>query len=366
MHSNTVRILSLDGGGVRGYLSLKFLQRFIRQWGVNPNELWKYFDVIAGTSIGGIQALGYAFGKSPYELESFFLEKAKRIFTVRSILDVASQSNNASTDSLRPSQIQKVGLIAKDEPFYQSLDENSNYGHNILHEVLENNFADSRLTDLKTKVVIPAYDQGQEKYVIFSNHSNFQGKNAKIIDIARSTSAAPVYLPSYKFKDADGEEREYVDGGIYQNNPAEIALSLGKALKPTANRYCVLSLGTGIGDMGFDESNESNEPNETPATSSLDMSQVGITTDGVVRIFKLFDIASTGGQESVDFNLKLRSMGTLEQLHYYRFQPRLDKALDTELDNSDPSFLEYMKDTANAYYDDDTININNFIGHLTA
>ena len=73
MDCNTVRVLSLDGGGIRGYLSLKWLQRFISQWGVNGNELWKYFDVICGTSIGGIAALSYAYGKSPDELKPFFL-----------------------------------------------------------------------------------------------------------------------------------------------------------------------------------------------------------------------------------------------------------------------------------------------------
>ena len=88
MDTNTIRVLSLDGGGVRGYLSLKFLQRFVAQWGINPNELWKYFDVICGTSIGGIQALAYAYGKSTQDLEPFFREKAKKVFTIRTATDV--------------------------------------------------------------------------------------------------------------------------------------------------------------------------------------------------------------------------------------------------------------------------------------
>jgi predicted acylesterase/phospholipase RssA len=357
MDTNTVRILSLDGGGVRGYLSLKFLQRFIQQWGINPNELWKYFDVITGTSIGGIQALGYAYGRSPEYLEPFFKDQAKRVFTIRSILDIGQCNTNY--DSNRPSIAQKVILIGQNDPFYKSAcapDEgNSNYGSNILHNVLVDNFGTDKLSDLKTKVIIPAYQDDTSTYVNFSNYSNsnmFIGSEAQIVDVARATSAAPVYLPSYSF---GTPEHRYIDGGVYQNNPSEIALSLGKALKPTANRACVLSLGTGIGEMGFDEVN-----------TFLKSSEASNADSGIARIFSLFDIASTGGQESVDFNLKFRANNTLEQLYYYRFQPKLDTNLDTELDNSDVAFLDYMETTANTHFNNDTDNINNFLGHLTA
>ncbi len=359
MDTNTVRVLSLDGGGVRGYLSLKFLQRFIQQWGIKSDELWKYFDVITGTSIGGIQALGYAYGRSPEYLEPFFRDQAKRVFTIRSILDIGQC--NTSYDSNRPSIAQKVILIGQNDPFYKSAcpttgyPQDSNYGHVILNKVLVDNFGTDKLRDLKTKVIIPAYQDDTSTYVNFSNYSNsnmFIGKDESIVDVARATSAAPVYLPSHKF---GNPEHVYIDGGVYQNNPSEIALSLGKALKPTANRACVFSLGTGIGEMGFDE-----------VSTFLKAQDTSNADSGVARIFSLFDIASTGGQESVDFNLKFRANNTLEQLYYYRFQPKLDKNLDTELDNSDVAFLDYMETTANTHFNNDTDNINNFLGHLTA
>lgn len=347
MDKNTIRILSLDGGGVRGYLSLKFLQRFIQQWGVDGSELWKYFDVIAGTSIGAIQALGYAYGKSPNELEAFFLQKAKRIFTIRTV----PVGCDADSNSNRPSTLQKIGLLTLNDPFYKSacaVDAgNSNYGTNILQQTLIDNFGTDTLQKLKTKVVIPSYEKDRSKYVLFSNYNDpmFIGKDELIVNVARATSAAPVYLPKHSFNSHD-----YIDGGIYQNNPSEIALSLAKSIKPRANRYCVLSLGTGLGEMGFDGS--------TSGGTSSD--------SAIASIFALFDIASTGGQEAVDFNFKLRSKRTLEQLYYYRFQPTLDPNINTELDNSDESFLTYMADTANSVFDNDNANITNFLGHLTA
>jgi len=347
MDANTIRVLSLDGGGVRGYLSLKFLQKFIQQWGINPTELWKYFDVIAGSSIGGIQALSYAFGYSPDTVENFFIEKAKRIFTIRTI----PIGCNADSDSLRPFLAQKIAMLILNDPFYQSscpVDSgNSNYGSNILQQTLIDSFGANTLQDLKTKVLIPAYEKDRSKYVLFSNDADsmFTGSSELIVNVARATSAAPVYLPKHTFNTHD-----YMDGGIYQNNPAELALSLGRSIKPRANRFCILSLGTGIGEIGFHGTDSS----------------LASSDNAIKDIFALFDIASTGGQESVDYNLKLRSKRTLEPLYYYRFQPRLDPTLNTELDNSDVSFLSYMASVVNDTFVEDSSNINNFLGHLTA
>lgn len=356
---NTIRILSLDGGGVRGYLSLKFLQNFISRWGVNGNDLWKHFDVIAGTSIGGIQALGYAYGKSPDELEPFFLDKAKKIFTIRTPFDVGSC--NTTSESNRPNTAQKILFIIENTPFYEPTcplpGGDSNYGSNVLHETLVEEFGTDTLANLKTKVVIPSYQDDTDTYVYFSNYQNSMllGQDETIVNVARATSAAPEYLPSYSF--GSPTVHRYIDGGLYQNNPAEVALNVGKSLKPLANRYCVLSIGTGIGDMGFDS---------VALKRMLKEGNVKSTDSAISKLFALFDIASTGGQESVDFNLRLASSNTLDQLYYYRFQPKLDENLDTELDNSDASFLTYMANLADTKFNEDLINIDNFIGHLSA
>lgn len=359
MDSNTVRVLSLDGGGVRGYLSLKWLQRFIRQWGVAGSDLWKYFDVIAGTSIGGITALGYAYGKSPDELEPFFVDEAKRLFTIRTAAELALGQCNANTDSNRPSLTQKIIILLGDavydrDAFYYpacplETGGTSNYGSNVLQSVLEGQFGSDTMQELKTKALIPGYELDTTKYVLFSNYNDvlFQGQNESLVNVARATSAAPAYLPSWSFNN-----HTYLDGGVYQNNPAELALTLAKAAKPTANRSCVLSIGTGIGEMVFYK----------PSSELLTDSQNAIST-----IFSLFNVATTGGQESVDFNLKMRSSRTLEQLYYYRFQPTLDQEnQNTELDNSDVSFLQYMENLANTEFNADIDNITTFLGHLTA
>ncbi len=93
----------------------------------------------------------------------------------------------------------------------------------------------------------------------------------------------------------------------------------------------------------------------------------------VEALMDLFDQASAGSQEAVDFNLNIRADRTLEQLHYLRVQPSLtDTNLSTDLDNSTPEFLEYMKnkvddvfkDTSPQLVNPEVVKIKDFINKL--
>lgn len=335
MDSKTTRVLNLDGGGARGYLSIKFLQKFCDESNIPSDELWQYFDCVSGVSIGAINAVGIADGIPLETIELIYLEKAKRIFSTNGV------------DSNRPSNLTKVIDLVQSTAFYESPNETSNYGHNILHSTLVELFGDRTLSSLKTKVIIPAFRKIAKKYVMFSNydHPNFIGKDAKIVDVLRATSAAPFYLPKYVF---DGYT--YIDGGIYRNNVTDISLDLGMLVKPLAKRYCVLSVGTGIGEYGFHDS-EVIEDQEQNAIS---------------EIVKLLNISMTGSQESVDFSLKLRSYAPLYNFYYYRFNPVLDSNINTELDNTDPSFFSYLNSSVDTHYASESQKITNFIGHFLA
>lgn len=332
----TLRILSFDGGGQRGYLSLKFLELFIQQWGVNPAKLAEQFDVITGNSIGGIMGLAFAFGKTPAEITPFFTEQGPYIFSLSSLIP-----------SLRPNLVTKLALVAANTPFYQSSGPTENqYGAGLLKTVLQQQFGNATMQNLKTNVVIPSYRSNTSTYVLFSNldYLNFIGQTELISNVALCTSAAPAYLPPIILND----NNTYIDGGVYMNNPADFGRNLAKMIKPTAKRCCILSLGTGIGALGFDDGDS------VSADSTIEL------------LFKLFNIAATGGQESVNKNLFLESTYTLEQLYYYRFQPKLDLTLNTELDNTDSQILTYYQNTATDVFNNDIDNIVKFIGHLTA
>ena len=385
MDFNTIRVLSLDGGGMRGYVSANFLKSFVDLWGVNPNELWKYFDVISGSSIGGIMALALSFGKSPEELLTFFTEDGPWIFTTSS-----------STPSVMPSTLSKVNTIVggplSNPTFYPSTTDG--IGTKRLKSKLDSVFGSSTMAELNTTTVItsfeknnvdPDYGQDTNTPIYFSNSKvvpSLIGQNFNIVDVAMATSAAPLYFPSW----AIGEDL-YIDGGVVQNNPAGLALSIAKAKKPTAKRYCVLSIGTGLGDVGFppESSVKSRVKREIQelrkdrkafadkwqlSSKQLkeieDLSNNLRALEGAYLIMYLLGVTTTGPQEVEAKELFIESNYTLEQMYYYRMQYYFEPSKNTEFDNSTSDILQYYKNATADYFSNDIDNITTFLGHLTA
>ena len=353
--SNTIRVLSLDGGGERGYLSLKFLIKFIELWGIDPADIAKKFDVICGTSIGGIMALAFALGKTPSEIEPFFTDSGPYIFTLGSN-SVGPVMLPPPTPGIVPSETFKLTLITQDNPFYSSSGNYSaDYGTGLLAATLQSFFLEKKLSDLKTNVLIPSYQTDTNKFVSFSNFQNprFIGQNELVKNVALATSAAPIYLASASHPISFGGH-QYSDGGTYLNNPALMGLALAKMVKPCANRVCLLSLGTGLSPS---EGTYLNFEKNLELINPLDI------------VGALVLQASTGSEESVAETLSLISQFTLDQLYYYRYQPifnDLPEGQKATLDNTTGTILNYYVQKANTWYNNDLAKITNFIGHLDA
>jgi predicted acylesterase/phospholipase RssA len=352
--TNTLRIFSFPGGGAKGYGSNRFMQKFLHQWGIPQADFWKYVDVMCGTSIGGILTCGYSFEKTPDEMESFFTTYAKRIFTIRTATDVASGSHNASEDSNRPNVAQKLAMIATDDPFYKSAYEDSNYGSNILQQVLVDNFGTNTLANLKIPVVIPAYEEDMKRYVMFSNFNDpayFIGNTAKIVDVARATSAAPIYLPAHSFNG-----HIYSDGGIYANDAILAAINVGLTVKPNATRIVIVDVGCGIGNMSFDGSG----------------TETGIS-HAAVRLFGLMNVAMVGGEEYVRYYLDYLDNRTTSltnqaniDLYYYKFQPKFPPDFPNELDNSTVAWFSDLANLIDTHYSNESDKISSILTRLTA
>ena len=343
---NTVRVLSLSGGGERGYISLVFLQRFLNQWGM-VGTLAQNFDVICGTSIGGICSLGFGLGKSVADLIPFFTEEGQWIFTIRTTQDVIDESVNASEPSNVPNGLQKAIILGNNDQYYTSFDPvNSNYGSARLRSVITGVLGTNTLADMQTNILVPSLQSSTSRAIFFSNVNlpQFSGQSELAVNVALATSAAPTFLPPVNFGG-----HQYIDGGLYQNSPASLGLSLARVTRPTTKRACVLSIGTGIApEHDFSTpAGGGGIPFETTAQTLYNLLTVGIPT-----------VAS-----AIDTDLYLRSQYQLDNLFYYSFNPILD---DVELDITTPTYLSYLEDTANTWYDNDTANITNFIGHLTA
>ncbi|MCA9668538.1 MAG: patatin-like phospholipase family protein [Myxococcales bacterium] len=214
------RILSLDGGGVRGVYTAVLLKRLEAR---APGFLAS-IDLFAGTSTGGIIALALAFGLTPDDLIELYHDNAEAIFA----------------DSIADDMRDLGKLLGAD------------YDQGPLRKLLEERFGDKVLGDLVKRVLISAFDldpgEDQPERVwqprFFHNYPPAPGKpddrTARIVDVALATSAAPTFFPSY---------RGYVDGGVAANNPSMCALAqaLDKHTgKQKLEDIRLLSLSTGV------------------------------------------------------------------------------------------------------------------------
>lgn len=330
--SNTLRILSLDGGGTRGILSATFMKRFVELWGINPNEIWKHFDVICGTSIGGIMALGYSTGLSTDEVIDFVRTKSPWIFTTSNVIP-----------GIRPTTLDKFATMILGGTFYP----NTN-----LKAELASQFGTDTMDALLTNTLITSYDYTTDTPILFSNivFPSSSGEDELLANVALATSAAPLYLPMAEWPVGEGMSNKYSDGACIKNNPEGLGYALGKILKPSSKRVCILSCGTGLGDIGFHTVPVDPPPDE------FNMS----------FIFSLLGILITGAQETDSEMFNLIDQYSLEQLYRYRFQTLLPTLEDTEIDNSDSDYFDRMQALVNEYFDEDIMNISNFLAHLMA
>ena len=211
-------ILSMDGGGIRGLLTAILIQRLQK---AHPGFLEK-IDLFAGTSTGGILALGLAFGLPPSLIRDLYETSGRKVF-VDSILD----------------DVRDLGkLIGAD------------YDLGPLKEELTAQFGVATLGDLRNRVLVSTFDLDNDpdnplkvrtwKAKFFHNFAGSDSDSReKIVDVALRTSAAPTYFPIYQ---------GYIDGGVVGTNPSVSALS--QALDPDTGGQklediVLLSLGTG-------------------------------------------------------------------------------------------------------------------------
>lgn len=205
------RILSCDGGGIRGLVSAVVLEQLEQKLG---SPLYEHFDMIAGTSTGSLIACGIASGRSATEVKNFYINRGIDIFpkfwaVIRSLL---SRATGGFT-----------------QPIYD--------GHG-LEDVLKEIFAGRTFKTLLKPTLITSYDTYNRQAVVFKNTKPAHG-NIPIWEICRSSAAAPVAFPAYemKYKDflIDLQSNGYeiplaggiplIDGGVVANNPAMCAIA---------------------------------------------------------------------------------------------------------------------------------------------
>ena len=218
------RILSIDGGGIRGLIPALVLAEIERRAGKPVSEL---FDLVAGTSTGGILACGLTLpGEGPApkytaaELVEFYEREGPGIFS-RSL----------------GKQITSLGGV---------IDER--YPSEPLRDALERAFGDTRLREALTRVLVTAYEIERRTPWFFRSERarTDPAYDFTMAEVALATSAAPTYFEPVKLADSVHPRDYYalVDGGVFAVNPGMCAWAEARALD-LPDDTVVVSLGTG-------------------------------------------------------------------------------------------------------------------------
>jgi patatin-like phospholipase/acyl hydrolase len=214
----SIKVLSIDGGGIRGIIPAILLDALQSRVGRKPHET---FDLIAGTSTGGIITVG--------------------------IGTACNQGTCYSSKELVSLYVQNGAAIFK-KRLFESLEELvlPKYDPENLETVLAKFFGETEFKTALTPLLVSSYDLQSQLPFFFKSHKIAADPryNWPVRQIARATSAAPTCFPPFHLVRGD-EDYALVDGGVFVNNPAMAAYVEGRRLYPGAKNVIVVSVGTG-------------------------------------------------------------------------------------------------------------------------
>ena len=309
------RILSIDGGGIRGLIPgqiLVSLEEKLKKLAKNPEaKIGEYFDLIAGTSTGGIMTCLFLCPDGK--------DQKKARLSAQQIVDFYDENAGAIFSCSLCHKIVTVNgyLGAK-------------YPAAAMEEAIRGYFHDMELKELIKPCLIPAYDIKNQRAHFFTQHTAHRKRsNFYIRDVARGTSAAPTYFKPAVISSLAEESYHLVDGGVFAGNPALCAYVEARKLEhqPEAENMLILSLGTG----------QVQDPTACSHAGSWGKLQ---------WIEPLIDILLNGSTEVVDYELQSIFTAVGKRDQYLRINPVFDKehlALN-EIDNASRENLSALKE----------------------
>lgn len=318
-----VKVLSIDGGGIKGIVPAMILAEIEKR---TETPICELFDMIAGTSTGGILALGLTKpnkdkNKAQFtaqELVDLYVTQGETIFQKRIDKKISSFQKNAIQTVLNA-----FGIDIDPEYLFSS-----RYGRSGKREVLNKWLGTTPIKDALTEILITSYATNLRMPFLFTSHLKKEQKYKKAENFravcegyemqqaALATSAAPTYFKPYPLYTPSQLEAMcmLVDGGVFANNPTSIAVI--EAMKSyemktgdniSLDEILVVSLGTG----------------RTNSQLNID----GIENWGQIKwIEPLINMVLNGQSEVVDYQMEqllLTNSHISNQVRqYYRFQPR--------------------------------------------
>ncbi|MFY0598086.1 MAG: patatin-like phospholipase family protein [Cyclobacteriaceae bacterium] len=309
--SQLKRVLAIDGGGIRGIIPGTMLVEAEKAFNI---KVWDYFDIIAGTSTGGILTCAYLCPDAT--------DASKPKFDSQQVVDLYFEKGD---------EIFSINFLHKMRSGGGIFDEK--YPDDGIEDALQQYFGDVWLKDLLKPAVVTSYDIKNRKGHFFFQHKAAKNPeyNFKIRDVSRATSAAPTYFECAKVANELNESFVLIDGGVFANNPAMVAYSeVRNEFKNDSGADCtakdmkVLSLGTGFDKRKYLYKEAKNW--------------------GMAQWVKpIVDIMMSGSVEVDDYYLG-QIFDTLDNPNQYlRVNGHMPEDVDPAMDNAKPKNLKALK-----------------------
>ena len=280
------RILSIDGGGIRGIIPAQvgvMIESKLQQKSGNPDaRIADYFDLIAGTSAGGILTCIYLYPDAENPSRPRWSAQDAVNFSMMSGRDVFKSSFWQKLRSLD-------GLI------------DEKYSSTPLEKLFLEYFIDCKLSQLLKPCLISSYDVERRKAHFFDqiDAKKYPAADYFIRDIARATSAAPSYFEIPQIYSLTKESYALIDGGVFANNPALCAYAEARnKLRipddrpdrgPTAKDMVILSLGTGEAQKKFPYEEVKNWGQVEWVEPLINIMMTGVAETVNYQIIQIFD-----------------------------------------------------------------------------
>jgi hypothetical protein len=222
------RILAVDGGGIKGILPAAVLAECERRF-LRGGSAAGYFDLIAGTSTGGIIAIGLAAGMRAEEVLQIYLSHGAKIFPQPWIPAVPFGR-----------QLRSAYQFARDLAVYR-------YDREPLERALRDCFGNRTMGSVEQRLNIPAFDGFNEVNVLKTpHHPDFRlDWQEELVTVALATSAAPTFFSTYR-----NGTRHFADGGVWANNPVMVAVvDALSCFNIDRHNVDILTLGCGDQDL---------------------------------------------------------------------------------------------------------------------
>ncbi|MEX2644392.1 MAG: CBASS cGAMP-activated phospholipase [Acetobacterales bacterium] len=322
------KILSIDGGGIRGVIPAVLLQQIEKR---TKRPVAELFDLVVGTSTGGILAAGLTVPKSRTAKTPKFTAEDMLALYVERGCDIFERSFWRGVTS--------CGGVTDEQ-----------YDHRPLEKLLKEYLGDATLADCLAPIVVTSYDIEEREPYFFKTRlaREVKDRNHMLRDVARATSAAPTYFepvvtPSMAQRST---RRVLVDGGVFANNPAMCGFSEAVSQGIAPADMLVVSLGTGVATR------------EIPYEDARNWGLLG-------WVRPILSVMMDGQADSADYHLRQMVPPEGDGRRYFRFDTPLELALD-DLDAANAGNIRNLVTEAEQIVETEAAALDGLVALLTA